>query len=31
MTKTQAATWAGIIIAGISVGTTILLKITETL
>jgi F0F1-type ATP synthase assembly protein I len=31
MTKAQAATWAGIIIAGVSVGTTILLKITETL
>jgi Mg2+ and Co2+ transporter CorA len=31
MTKAQVATWAGIIIAGVSVGTTILLKITETL
>jgi F0F1-type ATP synthase assembly protein I len=31
MTKAQVAAWASIIIAGVSVGTTILLKITETL
>jgi hypothetical protein len=29
MTKAQVAVWAGIIIAGISAGTTILLRITE--
>jgi hypothetical protein len=29
MTKAQVAVWAGVIIAGISAGTTILLRITE--
>lgn len=29
MTKAQVALWAGIIIAGISAGTTILLRVTE--
>ena len=31
MSKAQVATWAGIIIAGVSVGVTILLRLTETI